>query len=331
MPLIPEISRKHGKYKIVFIFISTFLWLGVFLHLFPVWWMFSTSIKSYAEVFVFPPKLWPEHPSFAAYKLFFILSEAWGVFKHPAYIYFKNSVIMTGITMLIQVPGTALVAYALSKLHEMRLSRLLFLFAIGTMMIPRNISLIPNYLILQHFPFPTMDIPKIPFSNIIFPTHNFLDSYWAVILPASYNAFNVLLFKGFFDAIPNELINAARLDGASEFFIIGRIILPLSKPIFAVVSYFSFTAAWNNFMWPLIVLKKNNLWPISLMIYKMQELMQGAALEEAQTETGRRLLISGMGINGIMALAVIESIPTFIMFIIFREYLMTGIKLRGFK
>ena len=101
-----------------------------------------------------------------------------------------------------------------------------------------------------------MNIPKIPFTNLRFPSYNFINTYWAVILPAMFSAFNILLFKGFFDGIPNELINAARLDGASELSIFGRIILPLSKPVFAVVSYFTFSGAFNTFMWPLIVLKE---------------------------------------------------------------------------
>jgi len=193
-----------------------------------------------------------------------------------------------------------------------------------------QVALIPSFLIIRHFPFPFMNIPKIPFTNIHFPTINFLDTYWAVILPGMYSAFNVLLFKGFFDGIPNELINAARLDGASEISIIRRIILPLSKPVFAVVSYFTFSAAWNNFMWPLITIKKNSLQPLSVFIYQFQWYLQNSP-PGAQDPATERLIKSGIGYNGLMAVSIIQSIPVFIMFLIFREALMTGIKLRGFK
>ena len=243
---------------------------------------------------------------------------------------------MTGAIMVTQIFFTATIGYALSKLYSARWSRVIFLYCIGTMMFSAQVSLIPHYLILRHFPFPTLNIPKIPFTNIPFPSYNFINTYWAVILPGMYGAFNVLLFKGFFDTIPDEIINSARLDGASEFGIIRRIVLPLSKPIFAVVAYFTFSSAWNSFMWPLIVLQDIKKWPSSVGIYMLQTSVQGTILpanvtrEEAEKLTGggSRELI---GMNAVMALSVIESIPVFIMFIVFREYLMKGIKLRGFK
>jgi len=330
MPLIPKVGRKKWRIRLLITGISGILWLGVVLHLFPVWWMFTSSIKPSQEVFIFPPTLWPKQPTFICYKMFFYLAESWSALQYPIYVYFKNSIIMTGGIMIIQISTTALIGYALSKMFNAKWNRIIFLFCIGTLMIPGQISLVPSYLIIRHFPFPTMHVPKIPFTNIKFPSIGFLDTYWAVILPASYSAFNVLLFKGFFDGIPNELINAARLDGASEPSIFARIILPISKPIFAVVSYFTFAGAWNSFIWPLIVIQKNKLYPISVMMYRLQEDLTSRPLG-GMTGTTKRLLEQGIGFNGLMAIGIIESIPVFIMFIIFREQLMTGIKLRGFK
>jgi len=331
MPLIPKVGRKKINMRFLIGTITGVLWLGVVLHLFPVWWMFTTSIKPSYEIFKFPPTLWPVHPSLAAYKLFFYLSAGgWHALQYPIRTYLKNSVIITLGIMLIQIPITALMAYALSKLYSPKWTRLLFLICIGTMLIPMQVSLIPRYLIMRHFPFPTRHIPNIPFTNNPFPYHNFLDSYWAVILPAIYSPFNLLLFKGFFDTIPSELINAARLDGASELGIFRRIVLPLSKPVFAVVSYFTFSSAWNMFMWPLIVIQKNKLYPLSVMLYKFQNFLTGWRVVEVDENT-RRLLESGISYNGLMAISIIQSIPVFIMFLIFREQLMTGIKLRGFK
>jgi len=332
--LIPEVGRKKFHVRLVIGIITGFLWLGIILHLIPFWWMITTSFKPYYEVFStsFLP---PRHPTLVAYKLIFsIPATARDVsLVYPLWVYLKNSAIYTGTIMFFQIVGTALVAYSLSKLQSPRWSRLLFLFFIGTMLIPGQISLIPRYLIISHFPFPTKHIPNIPFTNIAFPHHNFLNSYWAVILPMLFSPFYVLLFKGFFDGIPNELINAARLDGSSEMGIFRRIILPLSKPVFAVVSYFSFSAIWNEFMWPLIVLQNQKLYPISVQLYMIQRVLS----HRGMTTTGTtdpdvlRFLEAGTGYNGLMALAIIESIPVFIMFIIFREQLMKGIKLRGFK
>jgi len=333
MPLIPKVGRKKWQIRFLMGIIVAILWLGVGLHLFPVWWMFTTSIKYGYEIFKFPPTLWPQHPSFSAYQLLFRLAEgSWYEINYPIYTYLKNSAIMTSGIMAIQISVTALIAYALSKLYSPRWSRFIFLFCIGTMLVPGAISLIPKYLIIRHFPFPTRQIPNIPFTKIPFPHHNFMSSYWAVILPAMFSPFNMLLFKGFFDGIPDELINAARLDGASELSIVRRIILPVSKPVFAVVAYFTFSAAWNQFMWPLIVIQKNKLMPLSVIIYKFQLALTSPCVSfTSMDESTRRLLESGIGYNGLMVMSIIESIPVFIMFIIFREQLMTGIKLRGFK
>jgi len=331
MPLIPKVGRNSFKIRFLFIGITFFLWLGVALHLFPVWWMFITSIKPTREVYQFPPTLWPKNPTFNSYKLFFLIAKGSGI-EYPFYVYLKNSIIMTGTIMIIQVPLCALLGYSLSKLYSPRWNRILFLFCIGTMMIPGQISLIPSYLIMRHFPFPTLNIPKIPFTSTPFPNHNFLNSYWAVILPGMYSAFNVLLFKGFFDTIPDELINAARLDGSSEIGIMRRIILPVSKPIFAVVAYFTFSGTWNNFMWPLIVLEKPNKWPLSVAMYNYQKYLTSFnPLAYEEQPIARKAIEMGMGYNALMAISILESIPVFIMFLIFREYLMTGIKLRGFK
>jgi len=312
MALIPKVGRNKFSIRFVFITISIFLWLGIALHFFPIWWMLSTSFSSAIDSFKFPPPLFPAKPTIKAYIFFLHIPSDTAVANYilPMSLYLKNSAIMTGAIMASQIFFTATIGYALSKLFSARWSRIIFLYCIGTMMFSAQVSLIPHYLILRHFPFPTLNIPKIPFTNIPFPSHNFINTYWAVILPAMYAAFNVLLFKGFFDTIPDEIINSARLDGASEFGILRRIVLPLSKPIFAVVAYFTFSSAWNSFMWPLIVLQDIKKWPLSVGIY---------------------MLSLGKGMNTVMALSVIESIPVFIMFIVFREYLMKGIKLRGFK
>jgi len=331
MPLIAKVGRQKGKVRLLMGLITVFLWTGIFLHLFPVWWMITTSIKPFAEIYQFPPSLWPRNPTFVPYKLIFQLTVGTlGPLEYPVYVYLKNSCIITGAVLGIQIPVTSLLAYAISKLYGHRWNRLLFLYCIGTLMIPASVALVPSYLIIQHFPFPTRHIPMIPFTNIRFPSINFLNTYWAVILPSCYGAFNFLLFKGFFDGIPNELINAARLDGSSEIGIFRRIVLPLSRPVFAVTSYFTFAGVWNSFLWPLMVLQKNKLYPLSVLIYKFQAALQGPVTKPVD-EVSRRLLASGIGVNGLMVIAIIESIPVFIMFVIFREELMKGIKLRGFK
>jgi len=340
MSLIPKVGRESFRIRFILLSITIFLWLGIFLHLIPIWWMVSSSFSSWWEIYKMPPNLFPTHPNSIAWRFIFTrvaLPHVQGAefFGERAldfgsvFIYLKNSLIMTGGIMLFGIPINALVGYGLSKLSSPKWTKVMFLFFIGTMLMPGQSSIIPRFLLMKNFPFLTKNIPCIPFTDIVFPHINFLERYWAVILPGVYNAFNVLLFKGFFDTIPNELINAARLDGASELGIFRRIILPVSKPVFAVVAYFTFNSGWNMFMWPLIVIRKTqDKLPLSVLLYRLQELMLNVRAEDPDTH---KYLAQGLGVNAVMAIALIQSIPTFIMFIIFREYLMKGIKLRGFK
>ncbi len=344
MPLIPVVGRRKGHYRILFILVTIFLWVGVGLHLFPIYWGIKSSITPLLEIFAVPPTLFPSHPTFFSYKVLFSRV----LWDSPSVIFtlrsgsfmsaLINTLVMVGGTMAIQIPITVLAAYSLSKLEFSKWGRVMFFFFIGTMLVPGQVSLIPKYLLLQSFPFIKKITPNIPFTNIAFPSINLLNTYWAVILPACYSGFSFLLFKGHFDSIPDELINAARIDGASELSILARIVLPISKPIVAVVSYFTFTAAWSQFMWPLIVLKGWRLQPLSVFMYKVQQelttVMAGTGLSEADIEqltVAQRLAEQPLGWGLLMAMSILQSIPVFIVFIIFREQLMKGIKLRGLK
>jgi len=338
MALIPKIGRKKLKLRLIVIAITIFLWIGVALHLWPFYWMVMTSLKDTREMFQIPGTLWVKRPSFYIYKAIgaTFLGSSGGSMQHllattPANA-IKNSIILTFGCMALSIPSAALAAYALSKLvRNAKWNRLIFLYIVATMFVPGVVSLIPSYLIMQNFPFFSRNIPKIPFTDKVFPHINFLGTYWAIILPAiGGGAFNVLLFKGFFDGIPNEILNAARIDGASELSIFGRIVLPISKPVFAVVAWMSFGGTWNNFMGPLIFLKgKTKLYPLCLVMYQfMHELQENPFADPAEKNIGIHYI---GGYPLMMAVALIEAIPLFIMFIIFREQLMKGVKIRGFK
>src|SRR5204862_7675094 len=203
-----------------------------------------------------------------------------------------------------------------SKLHMSRPSRILFYFFIGTLMIPGQIAIVPRFLLLSHFPWPSRAVPSIPFTDLMFPSISFVGQYWGVILPAAFSAFNFLLFKGFFDTLPNDLVEAARIDGASEMTALRKIMLPLARPVMAVTGYFAFTGAWNDFMGPWIMLMSEpGKWPLSVVLYKLQYfLMNWQPSQGSMDPTAQRLLISGIGFNALMAISVIESIPMFIAF-----------------
>lgn len=339
MPLIPHVGRRNARVRLLIGAIAFVLCLGVLLHLFPFWWMVASSLKPTREVFERPFDLWPRHPTTASYGLLTSTVTGTGmnlstdVFRYPMWVYVWNSILIAACTVLLQIPVTAAVAYAITKLHAPRWSRLLFLFCIGTLMIPGEISIVPRFLLLSHFPWPTRDIPDVPFTNAAFPSYSFIGSYLGVILPAGFSAFNLLLFKGFFDTIPDELIDAARIDGASELMVFRSIVLPLARPIVAVTVYFAFTGAWNNFLGPWIILmSEQGKWPLSVVLYKLQFFLSNWQPSQGSMDPSlQRLMNSGVGFNALMALSVVESIPVFIAFLAFREQLMKGIRLSGFR
>ena len=341
MPLIPQVGRNRPRTRLLLLGITAFLWLGVFLHLFPVAWMISASVKPTREIFERPFNLIPERPTSGPYQLILrSVQPPYGsvgldttVFRYPMWVYLQNSLIIALFTVLLQIPITAMAAYAVSKLHAPRHVRWLFYFFIGTLMVPGQIAIVPRFLLLSHFPWPTRAVPEIPLLNLDLPTYSFIGSYWGVILPAAFSAFNFLLFKGFFDTLPTDLIEAARIDGASELTTLRLVMIPLARPVVAVTTYFAFTGAWNEFLGPWIVLmSEQGRWPLSVALYKLQFALTGWQPSMGAMDPALQLLISsGVGYNALMALAIVESIPMFLAFLIFREQLMRGIQVTGLK
>lgn len=339
MPLIPAVGRNRRKTRLTLFAIAAFLWLGVLLHLFPVAWMVSASFKPTREIFDQPFRLIPKHPSIASYKLLTTAVNAGAynldtsVFQYPLKVYFENSLILASLTVLLQIPVTAMAAYAVSKLHAPRPARWLFFFFIGTLMIPGQIAIVPRFLLLSHFPWPSRAVPHIPLIGLALPSVSFIGTYWGVVLPAAFSAFNFLLFKGFFDTLPTDLMEAARIDGASELMTLRAVMLPMARPVVAVATYFAFTGAWNDFLGPWIILmSEQGKWPLSVVLYKLQAfLMNWQPSQGSMDPAMRQLIASGVGFNALMALAVVESVPMFIAFLIFREQLMKGIQISGLK
>ena len=139
-----------------------------------------------------------------------------------------------------------------------------------------------------------------------------LGTYWPIYLPAGVNAFAIFLMKGFFDGIPSDLLDAGRIDGASEWRLFGQIVLPLSKPVLAVLTIFSFMGTWNSFLWPLIVLDDEYTYPIMVKLYSFQ-------------------LISSVPQSVILSALFIACLPPIILFILFQKQIMRGITLTGLK
>lgn len=338
MALFPQVGRKQPRLRISWWLLVAFLLLGILLHLFPFYFMIITSFKEAREVFATPPTWWPQNFTTAAWELVYRIAtgQVAAVLPHPFWVYLKNSLILTFGTLLISLPITSLAAYANSKLQRGRLARWSFIFFIGTMMVPAVVTLIPSFLLTRNFPFALSSVPLIPGTETPFPTVRIWDTYWAVILPGVFGAYNYLLFKGFFDTIPDSVIQAARVDGGSEFNIFRRIVLPMSVPVYAVAAWGQFSGVWDSFLWPILVLQSPEKIPTSIAIYGLMERLTLSGATNAsqalgQSQAMEELLAAGLSWNGLMVLGILQTLPIFVMFLVCREYLLKGIRIRGLK
>src|ERR1700730_17910197 len=209
----------------------------------PLYWMFSSALKSSLEIFQSPPTIWPLHPAWDNY------SNAWSVLQYP--LYFGNTLILAAGAVVLQLLVSATAAFALSKLRPAGKDIIQFVF-FSTLMVPPVVYLIPQFVNISNLPL----------------VHVSLINNWAgVWLPEAANALNILILKSFFDTIPTELTDAARLDGANGWQLFTRIMLPLSRPALAVVAIFTVVASWKDFLWPVLVLFNPDVQPLSVAIY----------------------------------------------------------------
>lgn len=253
-----QMSKFLGKgmWTVSLVFISL-------LSLIPFLWMISTSLKTRAEVFAYPPILIPEDPQWDNYMEVF---EAF-----PFARYALNTAFVTVTVTVFQTLTSAMAAYAFARLVFPGRDRL-FLLYLGTLMIPGVVTLIPSYILM---------------------TDKFLgwiNTFAALIVPFSLgSAFNTFLIRQFFLSLPRELEDAALIDGASPFQIFFRITLPLSKSILAIVSIFVFMGTWNSFLWPLLMTSSPDNYVLTVGLSAMQgrwntrwpELMAGTLMSIA--------------------------------------------------
>jgi len=257
----------------------------------PLYWMFSSAVKSSIEIFQNPPTFWPLHPAWNNY------ASAWNVLQYP--LYFGNTLILAAGAVILQLLVSATAAFALSKLRPAGKGVIQFVF-FSTLMVPPVVYLIPQFVNIS-------DLPLI---------HVSLINNWAgVWLPEAASALNILILKSFFDTIPTELTDAARLDGANGWQLFSRVILPLSRPALAVVTIFTVVASWKDFLWPFLVLFNPDLQPLSVAIYHEAGLNSNYPLP----------------FNYLMAGLVLASIPPILLFLLFQRQILRGVNLTGLK
>lgn len=267
-----------------FIIFALLVALGL-VALLPFVWMIFGSFKTGREIRQIPPTFFPAH---------FILDNYRTIFndpKLPLGLYYRNSGIIA-IANVIQVLFTSsLFGYIFAK-FEFRGKNVLFWMILATMMIPSQVTMVPGYLILAKL--------------------HLLNKLWALIIPAAIDAFGIFLFRQFAKSIPNDLLDAARVDGASEFRIYWAIVLPQLGPALATFGMLTFMFNWNAYLWPLIVLTENKVrtLPIILTWYANQHTNQ---------------------LHLTMAASVLVILPVLFVFLLAQRWIVRGITLTGVK
>jgi multiple sugar transport system permease protein len=254
-----------------------------FVMLLPFAWMLSASLKLDKDVFRFPIEWIPKDPQWRNYETIWT--------RIPFLTFFKNTLKLTVIITFLQLATSSFAAYAFAKL-EFKGRDLLFLAYLGSIAIPWQVYMVPQFILMREL--------------------NLVDNHLSLILLQAFTAFGVFLMRQFFISIPNEILDAARIDGMSEYGIYFRIMLPLSKPALATLTIFSSVFVWNDFMGPLIYLYSESRKTIQL----------GLRMFIQQYSTDYHL---------IMAASLVSLIPVLILFFAFQRFFIEGIGTTGIK
>ena len=250
----------------------------------PLLWLLKAAISPTTDTITQPMALFPHGAAWGN------LREAWTGVRVDRY--FVNTIVVAFGSWASQIIVATTAGFALSVLRP-RYAKLIMGLVLTTLFVPVVVLLVPLYIEIVHPPL---------------IHHSFIDSYWAVWLPAGASAFNVVLMTRFFDNLPREIFEAAKVDGAAGFRLFWSIVLPMSRPILGVVSVFAILASWKDFLWPLLVLTNPDEQPLSVRLPQIQ----------AQTELGVFL-----------AALFIASLVPIIGFLIFQRSFLRGGGLGG--
>ena len=250
----------------------------------PLLWMLKSSITPTQDTLRMPMALWPNGFDLGQ------LATAWSRTHIDRYL--LNTIWIAVGSWIVQIVVATTAGYTLSVLKP-RFHRVLTGMVLATLFVPAIVLLVPLYLTV-------VDVPLLHIRMI--------DTFWAVWLPAGASAFNVIVIKRFFDNLPREIFDAARVDGAGPFQLFWRIVLPMSRPILGVVSVFAVIATWKDYLWPLLVLRNPNLQPLSVRLPTLQPTTDLGVFIAALTISSlipialfllfQRLFLRGPGLSG---------------------------------
>lgn len=254
--------------------------IGFVISVFPVYWMFIAGTQSNQQILGVSPDLWIGHSLQANFHAL-MTNGSVDIFRA-----ILNSIVIAGVTTIVAVTFSSMAGYGFAR-YQFRGRNTIFAVVLGALMIPAQVTLIPLFILMTHL--------------------HLIDTWWAIILPAVPSVFGVFLMRQAFLSFPEELIDAARIDGLSELSIYFRIVVPLSRSTLSALSIIVFLASWTNLLWPLVVLNNSSSYTIPVAL---------SILESVQT-----LPNYGM----VMLAASIATLPMLILFALLRRNFISGI------
>jgi multiple sugar transport system permease protein len=261
------------------------LGIGAILVVAPFYWSIATSFKPQAEISAYPPTWFPKNPTLVNW--IGLLHLRTGSFL----TFFRNSIFVSTTVTLLVLFTSSITGYVFAKLNFRGRDKI-FYTVLAMMVVPFSITLIPSYALMVQF--------------------KWIDSYWALIVPILFNPFGIFLMRQFMHTIPDELLDAARIDGASEFQIFFKIIIPLCKSGLAALGIFVFIGQWDSFLWPLVILQNVDKYTIPLGLAQFRGL-------------------TGVQVGPLCAAATAAVIPVLIVYLIAQKSFIEGITLSGMK
>lgn len=279
-PVTPDTPQRRLLIAVMYLILIA----AAFLSLMPFYWMFMSSFKPLDDILTLPVWLVPLRPTLNNYNELITTT----LFARSM----LNSAVVSISNVVIQTFLCALAGFAFAK-YRFRGRNLLFTLVLGTVMIPVSVQLVPNYIVMGKL--------------------GLLDKLWALILPSAANAFGIFWMRQYMYSVPDELLDAGRLDGAGEFGIFWRIVLPIARPALGALALFVFTTSWNDFLQPLVYLRSQETFTVQLMI---------AAIFKVRFQQNFHLL---------MASSVLAIIPMTILFFTVQRQFIAGLTVGSLK
>lgn len=286
--ILTNIDMKRKKYKVLYWAMFAFLLIwGVGICLFPVFWVIISGFKTPQEMYKIPATLMPDKIDLAK------VAKVWNDMKF--YRFYISTTIMALGAVVFTLVICGLAGYVLSRLKP-KGSKIIFTIFFWVMMMPGTMRTVPLY----------MTFIDVPYLHV-----NLSDTYLPMWLMAATNIFNIILFKNFFDGISMQIVEAARVDGASNMTIFMRIMLPLSLPVFWTVAIFTFNGEFGNFFWPLLMINKPEMTVLGVQVYKLKT--------------------STFTVDYQMLALIFTMLPQIIIFSLFQRQIIGGVNVGGVK